>query len=123
MNYKRFLMLYVLVIVLDLTWMTFLGGNFYRGVLGHIMRTEAATFTVVLAAILLWGLMALGVEYFVLPQKKPLFAGALFGLMVYGVYELTNYAVLKDWPLSVVAVDILWGVVLFSILAYVGSKI
>ena len=43
--------------------------------------------------------------------------GALFGFFTYATYELTNLALLKDWPLNIVIVDILWGVVLCSAVA------
>jgi uncharacterized membrane protein len=38
--------------------------------------------------------------------------GALFGLITYATYDLTNLATLKDWPLSVTVVDLIWGTVL-----------
>ena len=43
--------------------------------------------------------------------------GALFGFFTYATYDLTNLALLKDWPLNIVIVDILWGVVLCSAVA------
>lgn len=43
--------------------------------------------------------------------------GALFGFFTYATYDLTNLALLKDWPLKVVIVDIVWGVVLCSVVA------
>lgn len=39
-------------------------------------------------------------------------AGALFGLITYATYDLTNLATLKDWPLVVTLVDLVWGSVL-----------
>jgi uncharacterized membrane protein len=38
--------------------------------------------------------------------------GALFGLITYATYDLTNLATLKDWPVKVVVVDMAWGAVL-----------
>jgi len=35
--------------------------------------------------------------------------GALFGFFTYMTYELTNYAVIRDWPLPIVFIDIAWG--------------
>jgi uncharacterized membrane protein len=42
----------------------------------------------------------------------PLLWSALFGFFTYAAYDLTNLALLKDWPLIVVIIDILWGVIL-----------
>ena len=53
--------------------------------------------------------------------------GALFGLVCYATYDLTNLAVAKDWPLLVTIVDLAWGAVLaasVSIITYlIASKI
>ena len=54
-------------------------------------------------------------------EKDSLFTavlwGGLFGFFTYATYDLTNLATLKDWPLAVVVVDILWGVVLCIVVA------
>jgi uncharacterized membrane protein len=46
--------------------------------------------------------------------------GAMFGFFTYMTYELTNLALLKDWPLNIVVVDIIWGVVLCTAVASIG---
>lgn len=38
--------------------------------------------------------------------------GALFGLIAYATYDLTNLATIKDWPLLVTIIDLVWGTVL-----------
>ena len=38
--------------------------------------------------------------------------GALFGLVTYATYDLTNLATLRDWPLLVTIVDLAWGTIL-----------
>jgi len=43
---------------------------------------------------------------------RALLFGALFGLITYATYDLTNLATLKDWPLVVTVVDLIWGTVL-----------
>ncbi len=62
---------------------------------------------------LVWLLIALGITLFVLPKASSFGSaalwGAAFGFVLYGVYDLTNYALLKGWPLPVVIVDIAWG--------------
>ena len=52
--------------------------------------------------------------------------GALFGLIVYGVYNAANYSLLKDWPISVALIDTLWGTALCGVVAvsaYMVDKI
>jgi uncharacterized membrane protein len=71
------------------------------------------------AAILFYLIFVAGVLFFaVLPalQAESLgraaLLGALLGLLTYATYDLTNLATIKDWPMIITAVDMLWGVVL-----------
>jgi uncharacterized membrane protein len=48
---------------------------------------------------------------------------ALLGLFVYGVYETTNKAILKNWLYKTVVIDTLWGAVLFSLSVFIYRKI
>ncbi len=43
---------------------------------------------------------------------RALMLGALFGLITYATYDLTNLATLKDWPLALTVVDLIWGTIL-----------
>jgi uncharacterized membrane protein len=45
-------------------------------------------------------------------MTKALVLGALFGFFAYVTYDFTNLATLKDWPVIVVVVDVIWGAVL-----------
>ena len=47
--------------------------------------------------------------------------GAALGLVAYGTYELTNWAVLRDWPALLVPIDIGWGVVLTAVAGLAGK--
>jgi Predicted membrane protein len=74
-----------------------------------------------LAAIIFYLLFISGLVIFViLPAVEKhslghaLIFGALFGLISYATYDLTNLATLKDWPLQVTIVDLIWGTVLAS---------
>lgn len=68
-------------------------------------------------AIGVWTLLALGAIFFATrtPQVAAM-RGTLLRLIIYGVYELTNYALL-EWPFKVVLVDIAWGTALCAIAA------
>ena len=43
--------------------------------------------------------------------------GALFGLVAYATYDLTNLATLKAWPIKLVVVDLIWGTILTAVVA------
>lgn len=44
--------------------------------------------------------------------RNVIMRGALFGLVTYATYDLTNLATLRDWPVLVTVVDLIWGTVL-----------
>jgi uncharacterized membrane protein len=49
--------------------------------------------------------------------------GAIFGMITYATYDLTNLATLKEWPLSVTIIDIIWGTSLSTATAIAGYYI
>lgn len=106
--------------IFDLLWLGVIAKDFYRGHLGHLMRTDV----VWSGAIVFYLLYVAGLMYFaILPAvasgtwTKAFLLGALFGFFTYMTYDLTNYATLKDWPLAVVLVDVAWGTLLSGALA------
>ncbi len=72
-----------------------------------------------LAALIFYLIFIAGLIVFVITpalDKKmwtqALLAGAFFGLVTYATYDLTNLATVKDWPLIITIVDLIWGMVL-----------
>ena len=59
--------------------------------------------------------------YFIVLQKRTLYEAFFLGFLVYLIYETTNYAILRDWPITLVWVDSLWGGFLFMIVAYINK--
>jgi uncharacterized membrane protein len=84
------------------------------------------------AAIVFYLLFIAGLVIFVVSPglqansiRKVLILGALFGLITYATYDLTNLATVKDWPLIVTIVDMCWGAVLatsVSCIAFYAGK-
>ena len=54
------------------------------------------------------------------PVTEALWRGALFGLVAYATYDLTNLSTLKDWSPVLTAVDMAWGTVLTGTVASAG---
>ncbi len=116
---RLFLKLYLIALpiffLVDMIWLGVIAKNFYKNQIGFLMKPDV-NWT---AAIIFYLLFLVGVVLFViepaLEKKDLMFAlsrGALFGLITYATYDLTNLATLKDWPLKVVVVDMIWGAVL-----------
>ena len=103
--------------LLDALWLGLLMNGFYKQQLAPLARMSGGNLTPVWpAAAVVYLFLALGVTVLVLARaRSPLEAlalGALLGLVIYGVYDFTNYATLRDWPLALVLVDVAWGAVL-----------
>lgn len=75
------------------------------------------------AAFIVYIILAFGLYYFIIRQKKSIKDAFLFGICVYGIYEFTNLAIFKDWQLNVVLIDTLWGGILASATTYLARLI
>ena len=114
-----FLKLYCIALpiffAVDMVWLGLAAKNFYAKHIGFLMKANVNW----AAAILFYLLFIAGLVVFVVVPAlekgswvRALLFGALFGLITYATYDLTNLATLKDWPLVVTVVDLIWGAVL-----------
>ena len=71
-----------------------------------------------LGILLCYLFLTIGLNYFIIKPNKSIEDAFLFGLIVYGVYETTNYAIFDKWSLFTVFIDTLWGGILFALTAY-----
>jgi uncharacterized membrane protein len=111
--------------IIDLVWLGVIAKGFYQKHLGYLMRPEINW----AAAILFYLLFIIGIVIFAirpaLELQSPMRAlayGALFGFFAYATYDLTNLATVKDWPVIVTAIDLIWGTVLCGAVA-LGSYV
>ncbi len=63
-----------------------------------------------------------GLNYFIIKPRKSISDAFLLGLVIYGVYETTNYALFSNWSIVSVIIDTLWGGLLFASTAYIVEK-
>jgi uncharacterized membrane protein len=129
MNFLLYLKVYVIGLVgmvfVDIIWIKFIMGGFYEASLGPLARRAGESLSPrILPSLLVWMLIALGILLFVLPKMEskgsPIEGalwGALFGMVLYGVYDLTNYAIFAQWPVSMTILDIIWGAILCGVTA------
>lgn len=116
-NLKIFLFLAPIFTLIDLLWLGKIMVGFYKAELGALTRRTGEVLTPVWwAAGLVYLLIPLGIVLFVLPRvpDDASAAGAFgwglaYGLILYGVYDFTNYSLLDKYPLRMALVDILWG--------------
>ena len=113
--------------ILDATWLGLVAPKFYKKHIGFIM-SKSPNWT---AAVLFYLVFIAGVTIFVVypgwhnhqSMIKILILGGLFGLVTYATYDLTNQATLKNWPVIVTFVDLLWGTLLTGVVSVVAVTI
>lgn len=101
--------------LIDIIWLAVVSKSFYRDQLGYLMA-ESVKWPAAVIFYLLYiaGLVLFSIMPAVEKQSllKAVILGASLGLVAYATYDLTNYATIKEWPLIVVVVDMIWGTVL-----------
>lgn len=117
----RFLLLWIVLVVtflvIDLIWLGVIMKNFYSAELGELARRQGSSLAPRWSvAVLVYLLIPTSLLLFVRPLLGPsatnltaLGWGALYGLTLYGVYDLSNLAVLDKWTVRMTIADMLWG--------------
>lgn len=116
----------VFMFVIDLIWLSVIAKPVYQQGIGHLMAAEpnliyAGLFYLVYVLGLLW--FAIKPNSASQGIKRVFVTGTTVGFLVYASYDLTNLALLKDWPLGLSLMDISWGTLLSGISASVGKMI
>lgn len=114
----------VVFFAIDMVWLGVIAKNLYAKHLGYLMAPQVNW----IAAILFYLLFILGLLVFVIEPAliqqdllKLVLSAALFGLVTYATYDLTNLATIKDWPMVITLIDLTWGMslsVIVSTLSY-----
>lgn len=122
MYIKMYIMALIVFLIIDAFWLGFIAKNLYQKGIGHLMAAKpnfvaAAIFYVIFLAGLVYFVIAPGIEANNVQQV--MLAGALFGAITYGTYDLTNLATLKSWPINITIIDIIWGTFLATFVSTV----
>lgn len=120
---KLYAVALVVFLAIDMLWLGVIARGMYQKHLGYLMAPEINWW----AAFAFYGLFILGLLVFVilpgLEEKSVLnvvWKAALFGLVTYATYDLTNQATVKNWPMLVTIIDLIWGSVLSTIVCFVS---
>jgi uncharacterized membrane protein len=116
----------LVMLVMDSVWLYVMAGRLYRPYIGGLMRDGFDP----LAAVIFYVVFVAGIVTFVgVPAwdsarwTTPLWRGALFGLVAYATYDLTNQATLRGWSWLITGADLAWGMTLSGISATLGVSL
>jgi len=106
----------IVFITIDFIYLNVIKNFFYK----QVKSVQGSELTInFLGAALCYIFLIIGINYFIIKPNKSVTDAFLLGLIIYGVYETTNYALLKNWSIITVIMDTLWGGILFAITTYI----
>ena len=119
-----FAVTFVVFMGIDLIWLGFVAKNIYSKYLGYLMAPNVNW----LAALIFYVIFIVGVLYFVIAPSlvdrdftQLVIRAMLFGFITYATYDLTNLATVRDWPITITIIDLIWGTTLstsVSVISY-----
>ncbi len=123
MKLKLYLITFLTFLAIDSLWLGLVAPSFYRSQIGYIMAETPNYF----AAGLFYLVFIFGMVVFIVDPGvregtliQSVSRGALFGLVTYATYDLTNLATLEGWPVLLTVVDLTWGTVLSAAVTLVS---
>jgi uncharacterized membrane protein len=108
---------------MDFMWLSFSTSRFYKPKLGAMLLDKP---NLPVAGIFYLAYVVGILVFAVLPAldkgdyTRAIWAGALFGFLAYGTYDLTNQATLVGWPIAITIVDMAWGTFATAVAATIG---
>jgi len=112
----------VVFLVVDLIWLVGVAKNLYAKELGYIMAPKPN----IPAAVVFYLIFIVGLVFFVISpsiEKESwsyaLLVGMFFGFITYSTYDLTNLATVKDWPIKITVIDMIWGTSLGGVVSLI----
>lgn len=123
---KNYLITFFIFLVIDFIWLGSVAKNLYQNQLGFLMKENVN----VAAAVIFYLIFTAGIVFFVLNHalaisswQYALFAGMFMGLIAYSTYDLTNLSTIKDWPLIVTLIDLVWGTLLGGLTSFLSYTV
>ena len=127
---KQFFKLYgvalVVFLAIDMVWLLVISKDLYAKELGYLMAPTVN----LLSALIFYLIFIVGLVVFVIQPaissksfKDLVVKAVLFGLVTYATYDLTNLATIKNWPLLITVIDLIWGMTVSVLVSVATFKI
>jgi uncharacterized membrane protein len=118
---KNFMITFAVFMTIDLIWLGIVAKKLYNKYLGYIMAKNINW----LAAIIFYIIFVVGLLIFVIypaiakdSLQYLIIYGMAYGFITYATYDLTNLATIKDWPIEITIIDLIWGTSLSTLTSY-----
>jgi uncharacterized membrane protein len=115
-----FLFTAIVFVALDFMYLNLIKGYFSKQIANVQGEKLQINF---LGAAICYILLITGLNYFIIEPKKSVYDAFLLGIVIYGVYETTNYSLFKNWSIITVFIDTLWGGILFATTTFLSKQV
>lgn len=109
----------IVMLMLDAVYLTLTSGFYNK----QVRLIQGGNLKIkIVPTLLVYGVLLVGLYYFILLPKRPVMDAVLLGFVIYAVFELTNLAIFDKWSLQAVILDSLWGGILFGLTTFITYK-
>ncbi len=106
----------IVLITIDFMYLQSIKGYFQK----QVQSVQGSAMEInYLGAAICYVFLIVGINYFIIKPNRSVKDAFLLGLVIYGVYETTNYALFKNWYITTVIIDTLWGGILFALTTFI----
>ena len=123
---KRYLITAAFFLVIDIVWLAVISPKLYKANIGHLLAEKPN----LVAAGVFYLLFVGALLFFVIDPAiakgsvwQAVWTGAFLGLVMYATYDLTNLATLKEWPLKITVIDLVWGTFITAATSGIATRI
>lgn len=115
----KILIVGVLLVAVDAVYLTSISDYFNKQI--RAIQNAPIKLDMVATAVC-YAFLVFGIYYFIIREKRSVLDAFFLGAVIYMVYEATNKAILKDWKWMTVALDGVWGGILFALVTFLSYK-
>jgi uncharacterized membrane protein len=118
---KEYIKILIILLLLDLPMITYFNKNMYFTMFNKINNNQDIIINnnKIISAIIAYLLLSYSLYYFIIIKKLSLNDAFILGIMIYGIYNTTNYFTINNYSLEVAIKDTLWGGILFYLIIYI----
>jgi uncharacterized membrane protein len=118
--WKTILLIALIMLLLDAMYLT-ATRNIFGAVVAKIQRV-AMQFRLE-GAVIVYTLLVFGLYKFIISERRPVKDAAILGLVIYGVFDFTNYAIFKNYDMATALMDTAWGSTLMALTTYLVYQV
>lgn len=118
--WKTLLLIALIMLLLDAMYLT-ATRSIFGAVVAKIQRV-AMQFRLE-GAVIVYTLLVFGLYKFIISERRPVKDAAILGLVIYGVFDFTNYAIFKNYDMATALMDTAWGSTLMALTTYLVYQV